>query len=255
VFMKKALLIFFAFVLLALSAFGFEKTQNLSLPAEGIVKLEITAGAGFLKVSGRPGPGGIEVSADIVVSGVSDKDMGDYIKDHIELELRKSGGTAVLVGRVRERWLSFFNRDARIDLTVTVPQALPLEIDDGSGELSVRDIAAAVRIKDGSGSLRAEKISGNLWIDDGSGGIAVDGVEGNVEIDDGSGEMEIRNVTGDVSIDDASGGITLLKVVGNVTIGDGSGHLEIDDVGKDVHLRHKGSGSVDIKNVRGKVVR
>lgn len=254
--MKKTALLLSLLVLAAFSAFGFEKVQNLTLPAEGITKLEITAGAGSLSVTGRDGLTAVEVKAEIVVSGLSDKEMESYIKDHVELDLRKAGDTAVLVGEIRSRGFSFlFNREARIDLTVSVPKTLALRIDDGSGDLVVEDIKAGIRIKDGSGAIRVGKIAGNLWIDDGSGGISVDGIEGNVEIIDGSGGIEVRNVTGDVSIDDGSGEMTLTRVGGNVTVDDGSGGIEIDDVGKDVRLKHTGSGSVDITNVRGKVIR
>lgn len=253
--MKKAPVFVSLFILLAFTAFGSEKVQSLSLAADGLSKLEINAGAGFLRVAGRETLGPIEVKAGIIVSGLSDEDMESFIKDHVELELRKSGGTAVLISRIRERGFLFFTRNAMINLTVTMPKALLLDVDDGSGELFVKDIAAGVRIKDGSGSLQVERIRGSLWIDDGSGEITVDGVEGNVEIIDGSGELDVRNVTGDLSIDDGSGGISLLKIGGGVTIDDGSGSLEIDDVGKDVRLRHKGSGAVDITNVRGKVIR
>jgi hypothetical protein len=254
--MKKTAFMLSLLLLAAFPALGFEKVQNLTLTADGLKKLEITAGAGSLTVSGRDGLAAIEVKARIAVSGVSEKEMEDWIKTHVELELRKAGDAGVLVGEIHSRGLSsLFEGDARIDLTVFVPKSLGLRIDDGSGEMVVEDIKADVRIKDGSGAIRVGKVTGNLWIDDGSGEIAVDGIEGNMDIIDGSGEIEIRNVTGDVSIDDGSGGITLLKVGGTVTIDDGSGHLEIDDVGKDVHLRHKGSGSVDITNVRGKVIR
>jgi hypothetical protein len=254
--MKKTAFMLSLLLLAAFPALGFEKVQNLTLTADGLKKLEITAGAGSLTVSGRDGLAAIEVKARIAVSGVGEKEMEDWIKTHVELELRKAGDAGVLVGEIRSRGLfSLFEGDARIDLTVSVPKSLGLRIDDGSGEMVVEDIKADVRIKDGSGAIRVGKVTGNLWIDDGSGEIAVDGIEGNMDIIDGSGEIEIRNVTGDVSIDDGSGGITLLKVGGTVTIDDGSGHLEIDDVGKDVHLRHKGSGSVDITNVRGKVIR
>ena len=254
--MKKAAILLSLLVLAAFPALGFEKVQNLALPAEGLIRLDITAGAGFLKVSGRDGLAAIEVKAHIQVSGVSDSEMDEWIKNHVDLELRKAGDTAVLVGEIRSHGLfSLFDGEAKIDLTVSVPKTLALRIDDGSGELAVEDIKAGVRIKDGSGDLRVARIVGDLWIEDGSGDLTVDGVEGNVDIIDGSGGMEVRNVTGDVSVDDGSGGISLLKVGGSVTIDDGSGHLEIDDVGKDVRLKHKGSGSVDITNVRGKVIR
>ncbi|MCX6571929.1 MAG: hypothetical protein NT006_11025 [Candidatus Aminicenantes bacterium] len=254
--MRKTALLLSFLILAAFPAVGFEKVQRLTLPADGLTKLEITAGAGSLTVSGRDGLAAVEVEVRISVSGVDEKEMEDWIKTHVELELRKAGDAGVLVGEIHSRGLfSFFEGDARIDLTVSVPKSIGLKIDDGSGEMVVEDLKADIRIKDGSGAIRVGKVTGNLRIDDGSGEIAVDGVEGNVDIIDGSGGMEVRNVTGDVSVDDGSGGITLLKMGGNVTIDDGSGHLEIDDVGKDVHLRHKGSGSVDIANVRGKVIR
>ncbi len=253
--MKRTVIALVMMAAAAVWAVGFEKTQTLSLPAEGLSKIEITAGAGSLKVTGVEGAGSVEVKAGIVVDGVSDKDMEGYIKDHVELELRKSGSAAVLVGRIREHGFSFIPRDARIDLVVTVPKGLAVEIDDGSGGLSVVGVAGSVRIEDGSGEIEVRDVGGDLWIDDGSGGIEVDGVRGKVEIIDGSGETDVRNVTGDVSIEDGSGGVTLRKIGGSVTIDDGSGSLAIDDVGKDVRIKHKGRGSVDITNVRGQVIR
>ncbi len=254
--MKKSVLLVSLFILAAFPALGFEKVQNLTLPAEGLARFDITAGAGFLTVSGRDGQTAIEVKAHIQVSGVGDSEMEEWIKNHVELELRKAGDTAVLVGEIRSHGLfSLFDGEAKIDLTVSVPKTLALRIDDGSGELVVEDIKAGVRIKDGSGALRVRRIVGDLWIDDGSGGITVDGVEGNVDITDGSGGMEVRNVTGDVSVDDGSGEMTLTHIGGSVTVDDGSGGIEIDDVAKDVRLKHTGSGGVDLSNVRGKVIR
>jgi DUF4097 and DUF4098 domain-containing protein YvlB len=252
--MKQAIGIL-AVCVLATAAFGFETTKNLNLQAAGLDKLEIDAGAGSLSISGADGLAAIEVEARIVVDGVRDSDMEGYIKDHVELELRKSAGTAVLKSHLRDGGGFLFRRDARIDLTVRVPRRMGLDVVDGSGALEVENIAAAVRIDDGSGGLRVSKIVGSVRIEDGSGEIVVDGVEGNLDIEDGSGEIDVRDVTGDVVLDDGSGGTTLRHIGGTVTVDDGSGSLEISDVGKDVVLRHKGSGGVDITGVKGKVVR
>lgn len=238
------------------AAFGAETVKNLTLPAAGLDKFEITAGAGFLKVAGRDGLQTIEVEAKIVVEGERDKDLEGFIKDYVELELKPSGSTAVLVSRIRQRgFFHLFTRNARIDLTVSVPKGMKLDIDDGSGELEVRDMAADVRIEDGSGETLVERIGGNVWIDDGSGGLDVRDITGNLEIIDGSGEIDVRNVTGDVAVDDGSGSMTLRKIGGGVTIEDGSGSITVDDVGKDVRLRSTGSGGVDVTNVRGKVIK
>ena len=235
--MKKAGLFVCALALAAFPVFGFETVKTLTLPAEGLAKVEINSGAGSLNVTGHEGAATVEVEARIVVEGISDKDMADYIKDHVELELRESGKAAVLVSHIRDRGFFALRRSARIDLTVKIPATLALEVDDGSGSMEIADIGADVRI------------------DDGSGGITVESVEGSLDVTDGSGEIEIRDVKGDVSLDDGSGAVTVRRVGGEVIVDDGSGSLEIDDVGKDVIIKHKGGGSLDITNVKGKVVR
>jgi DUF4097 and DUF4098 domain-containing protein YvlB len=235
--MKKMALFLALIALIALFLLGFETTRTLDLAADGIRSLEVTAGAGSLTITGREGLASIEVRAEIVVSDVDDRDREDDIKRHVDLELRRSGDRAILVSRLRESGFFSFHRDARIDLTVTVPKAMALEIEDGSGSLAVENIAAAVRIDDGSGS------------------ITVRGLEGSLEIEDGSGEIDVQDVAGDVSLEDGSGGISLRRVGGNITVSDGSGGIDVDDVGKDVRLTRTGSGGVDVTNVKGRVIR
>src|SRR5665647_484596 len=211
-------------VLMALLAAGlgslaaFETTKTLNLSTQGVKRLEIEAGAGSLTVTGREGLAAIEVKAEIVARHVRDEDMDGFLKDEVELSLEKRGDAVVLVSRIRDRIRLFsLGDDAVINLTVSVPKDMPLEIDDGSGSVVVEDLA-------------------EVKIDDGSGGIEVDDVKGNVSVDDGSGEILIR------------------RVGGTVTIDDGSGSIDIKDVDKDVRLVRTGSGGVDVSNVKGQVL-
>ena len=216
---------------------AFEMTKSLTLSAQDVRRLEIRAGAGSLTVTGREGLAAIEVKAEVVARHVRDEDMDGFLKDRVELTLEKRGEVAVLVSRVRDRLRLFrFDDDAVINLTVSVPKDMPLEIDDGSGSIAVEDLAA-VRIEDGSGSISVDRIAGEVEIDDGSGEIEINDVKGNVSVDDGSGEMRIR------------------RVGGTVTVDDGSGSIVIKDVEKDVRLITTGSGGVDVSNVKGQVVR
>jgi len=236
--MKKTIVFLVLCVVLAGAVSAFETTKTLNLPAQGITRLDIRAGAGSLAVTGREGLAAIEVRAEVVAPDVRDKDMEEYIRDRVELTLEKRGDVAVLVGRIRDSGRLFhFGEDARIDLTVTVPKTMALDIDDGSGDLVVEDLAAAVRIEDGSGSISVVRVAGNVRIDDGSGGLEVSDVTGDVTIDDGSGEVRVRRVGGTVTLDDGSGGI------------------DIEDVEKDVRLINTGSGGVDVSRVKGQVIR
>ena len=236
--MKKTIVLLVLCVVLAGAVSAFETTKTLNLAAQSILRLDIRAGAGSLTVTGREGLAAIEVRAEVVAPEVRDKDMEEYIRDRVELTLEKRGDIAVLVGRIRDNGRLFhFGENARIDLTVTIPKTMALDIDDGSGDMVVEDLAAALRIEDGSGSIRVVRVAGNVRIDDGSGGLEVSDVTGDVTIDDGSGEVRVRRVGGTVTLDDGSGGI------------------DIEDVEKDVRLINTGSGGVDVSGVKGQVIR
>ena len=233
--MKIRILFFAAIFLASTLAFPAEEVKNLNLSAEGIQTLRIDSGAGFLNVEGKEGLSAIEVKAEIYVKGLKDEEMKEFIEDHVKLNLERKGDRAVLVSGIE--WSPFSFREVRIDLTVKVPRAMNLDIDDGSGTVEVTNIR------------------GDVVLDDGSGSIHVENVEGDLEIEDGSGDITVRNITGDVQIDDGSGGISVSHIGGSVTVDDGSGSIDIHDVEKDVILEDTGSGSEHISDVKGKVIK
>jgi hypothetical protein len=229
-------IIFFSLILFcAALVFPLEKTQTLNLDAKGIDKLKIDCGAGSLTVNGMSSSDQIEVTAEILVKGISDKKAEDFIKKYLKLYLEKRGRQAVLVSQFKS-FTSFISlKTAVINLEVNVPENIELNVDDGSGTMKIENIGRSVNI------------------DDGSGEIVVINIEGNLDIEDGSGTIDITGVSGDVSLDDGSGSIYVKKVGGSVTISDGSGSITVDGVDKDVRIKDDGSGSVNIENVKGKV--
>ena len=225
------------FALCVSLAFSFDTVKNLRLSADGIEKLEIDCGAGYLHLSGDDSLESIEVEAEIIVKGKSERDVEKYIEENVKLELKKHGGKAVLVSKFDNGrfWDNF--RSRVINLKVRIPKHMDLYIDDGSGEMKVEQITGRVEIDDGSGEIYIRDIQGDVSIDDGSGTIEVTDVFGNLYIDDGSGTIEVRNVDQNVRVDD------------------GSGSIYIDDVGGDVIIEDDGSGSLKIQNVKGKVIK
>jgi DUF4097 and DUF4098 domain-containing protein YvlB len=228
----------FIVALFLISSFSWavQEIKTLTLPSEGIDRLEIDCGAGFLNVKGVEGLQAIEVKAEIYARGIDADEMAEFVKDHVRLSLEKKGSAAVLRSEI-EHDTFFFTREARIDLTVSLPLGMNLEVDDGSGAIQIEGIGGDVSVEDGSGELRVENIQGNL------------------EIDDGSGELEVMNITGDVLIEDGSGSITIFGVGGSVSLDDGSGSIDIDGVGKDLTLRETGSGGLHFRNVKGRVIK
>jgi DUF4097 and DUF4098 domain-containing protein YvlB len=216
--MKSTTMILAAVFLASSLAFSAQEIKPLSLAAQGIDKLEIDCGAGFLRVRGVEALNSIEVKAEIYVSGIADKKMKEFLEDHVKLTLEKKGSSALLVSRVDNRPFSFF-REARIDLTVNVPKKMDMRIDDGSGSIDVGSII------------------------------------GNLTIDDGSGEIEIRDIAGNVTVHDGSGGIDVINIGGSLTVSDGSGGIDIDRVEKDLILKETGSGGVHYRDIKGRVIK
>jgi hypothetical protein len=106
--MKKTIVMAALFALCVGGLAASETTKTLELSAAGLKDLEIRAGAGSLKVVGREGLGSIEVKAEIVARRVGDDEMGEFLKDRVELVLEKRGDGAVLISRIRHatsgRW-------------------------------------------------------------------------------------------------------------------------------------------------------
>lgn len=220
----------------------FHVQKNLSIDASDVSEFEVEAGAGSLTVVGDESLNEIQVTADIY----TDRNNPDnYI-----LELTERNGTVYLVAKNRSTSGVWNGDSPKIDVRIRTPKHLGLEIDDGSGPMSVNNISGDVRITDGSGSTDINEITGSLDVKDGSGSLTVSNVKGNVSIDDGSGHLEMSDIKGSVKIDDGSGSIVAKRISGAADIEDGSGDLTVRNVDGPVTI-DDGSGSINVENVGG----
>jgi len=243
----------------------YSKVIEEAMDASGATEIEIEAGAGFLRIEGTEGLDQVRIDGRACASKES-------LLEGIELRTRRQGDRLVVIVDIDSHW-GWGKQYARLDLTLEVPASLPLSIDDSSGDVEIRDVAAVdlrdssgsieiagvagdVRIRDSSGEIDLKRVGGAVRLRDSSGGIDVRDVGRGVEIEeDGSGDIYIAGVIGDVEIgSDGAGGITIRDVTGNVTIGsDGSGSIRVVSVSGDFTVRRDGSGSISIDDVKGRV--
>jgi len=217
----------------ALAASDYTESRDLNLDAGDLGKLVINAGAGSLDVKGVAGQGNIEVRATIIIPDSNEDKGRKIVTKHLTLELVRDGRVAKLDSWFDKRFWSF-GPSGRIDLEVTAPESMVLEIDDGSGSIDVANFTASVKIDDGSGSIDVHTV-------------------GELDIDDGSGSIDVSKATGDVYINDGSGSITVEGVGGTVTIDDGSGSIRVSDVSEDLVIIDAGSGGVSFSGIAGAV--
>ena len=242
------------------SVASIKQTQQLSLPSNNLEYLNVLSGPGSLEIKGSPNATSISVDATIFTAD---------IEDEYELTLEQDGKQAKLVAQNKSRiGLSFYSgQSPHIDVVVTVPSNLNLDIDDGSGNIVISAMQSNINVEDGSGSIEINS-GKNLSIEDGSGDIALENIHGNLDLTDGSGSIYINNINGNAKIDDGSGETTISNVHGTLNIDDGSGNLivkhvdgavKIDDNSGDMLIEHisssvtidDGSGDIRVNYAKG----
>lgn len=144
--------------------------------------------------------------------------------------------------------------DAYIDITIDLPQDLPISLEDSSGDILITDIAGGT-IRDSSGDLVIHGVSGNLSVSDSSGDIRIEGVGGKLTLEDSSGDINLHDIKGDIDVkSDSSGDINVVNAGANVAVdSDSSGDLNVNGVAGNFTLGAKGSGDVNVHGVRGTV--
>jgi hypothetical protein len=206
----------------------YQEARNADVAVGGARGVRIEAAAGALRVEGRSG------LSEVRIRGTARSNRRDRL-DGIRLIAERRGSEIFIKADMPrtdgDDWRYGDGPQMALDLVIEVPNNLPLDVDDGSGEAIFLN-TGRLTLEDGSGEIEIRGSRGSVEIDDGSGEIDIDGVDGDVRISDGSGEINVTNVTGDVTIeDDGSGGIDVRRVAGNFVVdSDGSGGIRYADV-------------------------
>jgi hypothetical protein len=218
--------------------------RNASTPAAGITKVVIHADAGSLQVDGVTG------AATFAVTGTACTSDEDFLP-RMTLVLRKVGSELHIDTSIPDKSVVFGFFAARLDFAVSMPEGLPVVIDDGSGSIQVTN-SGSLTIDDESGSIEVKNVRGNVLIRDDSGSIDVDTVQGNVKVEDDSGSMEIQHVSGNVEVEDDSGSISVSDVSGSLRITeDDSGSILAQNIRRDVTIDRDSSGGVEVADIGG----
>ena len=226
--------------------------RNADVSSVGANSIRIEAGAGELRVEGRS-----DIS-QVRVRGTAKANSRSRLDD-IKLIAERRGNVVFIKADMPEYHGSIWNAmhgdyQQALDLVIEVPNSLPLDVVDGSGNAELNN-TGAIEIEDGSGELFVRGAHGDVRITDGSGNITIDGVEGSVRVSDGSGNIRSKNVTGNFVVgEDGSGDIDVSSVGGSLRVeNDGSGNIDVDRVAGDFVVDNDGSGTIRYDTVKGSV--
>lgn len=208
----------------------YSRDINFDVALQDLERLTIDVGAGELIVTGASQSDMISVRAVACADSQNKLDDLDLTQD------RRGDRLEITSDTDDSDWGSvnwFGSTYAYIDVNIAIPAGLVIDIDDGSGDLSVMDVSGDFSIDDGSGGIEIARVTGDVQINDGSGDV----------LGDGSGDIRIATVGGNVTVDDAgSGDIRVREVIGSFETG-GTGSGDVDYSGAEGRVE----GRVDVR--------
>lgn len=108
---------------------------------------------------------------------------------------------------------------------LTVPQNVKVNINSGSGNITIEELSADIKSSLGSGDVEVKSLKGNLNMNTGSGNINVQKIQGDVSLNAGSGDIRIESGSGSFSVNAGSGTLVLEQIQGDISANTGSGDI------------------------------
>jgi DUF4097 and DUF4098 domain-containing protein YvlB len=216
----------------------FERTLTVS----GAVNLELTTGSGEVIVK-TGGSNQVEVHAKI-------RSSNDWWGGDADSAIRSVESNPPIVQSGSSIRIGFnlpedAKRHVSIAYELTVPPDTTLQVNTGSGEISVQGVRATAKLHTGSGDIRAQDLGPQSRMETGSGSIHADAVAAPVYASTGSGSIQADLTgSGDVDVHTGSGSVRIRGVNGGLRARTGSGELDADGNVKGSWQLHTGSGNV-----------
>jgi DUF4097 and DUF4098 domain-containing protein YvlB len=243
--MKRQIAIFVPVVMLA-SAMAFARAEGhfeRTLPVNGAVNLDLTTGSGEVTV--RTGGANRVMIRGRVTSS-------DWWGGNPEAAVHSVEANPPIVQTGNSIRVGFnVPEDAKnhvaISYEITVPADTTLQVNTGSGEISVEGVRASAKLHTGSGGIRTTDLGKDSRLETGSGSIRADSVAAPMFASTGSGSIQADLTgSGDVEVHTGSGGLDIRGVNGGLRARTGSGHINVAGNVKGPWQLHAGSGEIKL---------
>lgn len=226
----------------------YKAERKLDIDPAGLKMLALNLHSSDLRATGVDGLKQIEVRGKACASEEA------WLAD-LDLEQNRAADRVTVEPKRPNRpgnFNMFGSSYAYIDIEVRVPKNMPIEVDSGSGDADVSDIAA-ITFHTGSGDMRVDHVAGAVTVTLGSGDIIADNIGSLVVERTGSGDVHASHVRGDIKVGHVgSGDLTFRDVQNGVNVESiGSGDLVVDRAGGDVSVGSVGSGDITVDGVSG----
>ncbi|MBA3893887.1 MAG: DUF4097 family beta strand repeat protein [Gemmatimonadales bacterium] len=148
-----------------------------------------------------------------VSSYAGDISVRSWNRNAVRVTADQEGRTRVEIdrspGSITIRTVGHRGAPRMVDLVITVPTWMPLDISGVNTDVSVVGARGAVSV---------ETVQGDVDVDGGEGLVSLRSVQGSVALRGAKGRLEVHSVNEDVSVGNSSGEVTAETVNGDITL-------------------------------------
>lgn len=181
--------------------------QRLAAPPGG--RLTFDADVGSVAVTGG------DVS-QVVVHADFEGSQSFLDRLHVSAE-QTSSGVTVSARLDHTGWLDWLNLGSnRVQFTIEVPRAYPVDLRTAGGGIDVRNLNASVLGKTSGGGIHVQDIVGTVDVHTSGGGVSGERLNGSASLSSSGGSIDASDSTGDLDLRTSGGGIRIQNDDGKV---------------------------------------
>ncbi len=182
----------------------------------------------------------------IIVQGTRHLQGFGSVND-IQYTYSQNGDTVTIQSHGDMEWFRHLWAEESIDYDITVPTSIDVEVQNGSGQVTLADVNGNIDARTGSGSIDGSSLAGTVSLSTGSGNIKASHLKEHALLSTGSGSIDLEGANGDINAQTGSGGIDGSNLAGSIQLATGSGSITVTNTDGQLQLS-TGSGSITANN-------
>jgi hypothetical protein len=200
--------------------------RSADTPAQSFAAARLVVRGASDNISLERAPAGDTITVAVVRHGFGwNADAAGAAIGRLDVKMTQSGDT-LQVEVSRAGFAGFIGRSPYVDLRISVPDGVALDVQTVSGDLRAEGLRA-----DGSLSTTS----------------------GDIDLADSSGALQVSSTSGDVQMSGAFAGPQVQTVSGDITLAGASGRLRASSISGDIALRDLRDAQLDLESTSGDI--
>jgi DUF4097 and DUF4098 domain-containing protein YvlB len=146
--------------------------------------------------------------------------------DGIQIIDRQNGNDVSIEVKFPRHWLQMNFRSRRVDIDLTVPRHIGLDLRTGDGNIEIRGVEGNSALKSGDGRIVIEDVEGTFRAESGDGGVNLKRTHGDFSLQSGDGKIDVEDFDGALHVQTGDGPVRVSGRFDVLEVKTGDGRVE-----------------------------